>query len=90
MLAADTAARVAIPDGKRFVVFSFDGDFRAAVGINTTELVLPTGTSTSGGGSVLNPQARRLPRFMADGSTVVTHLILRAPSACKGSIEFYE
>lgn len=90
VLAADTIVRVAIPTGKRYVVFSFDGDFRAAPGINTTNLILPNGTSNNGLGSVLNPQARRLPQFLPDGVTVVTHLILRAPTACKGSIEFYE
>ena len=90
VLLADTVRRVPIPAGKRFAVFSFDGSFRLKLGTIVTDLVLPSATTTDGSGSVLNPAARRLPPRLPDNVTIATHLILRAPSACKGSIEFYE
>lgn len=61
VLAADTLALVPIPTGAQFVVFSFDGDFRAKLGVNATTLVLPAATTTTGVGSELNPSARRIP-----------------------------
>lgn len=90
VLAADTLVRVQIPQGKRFFVMSFDGDVRLKIGTNTTSFTLPTASTSNGSGSILNPQARRIPPRLADSVTIPTHLILRAPVACKGSIEFYE
>lgn len=90
VLAADTIVRVQIPQGKRFFVMSFDGDVRMKLGVNTTSFALPTANTNDGAGSILNPQARRIPPRLPDAVTVPTHLVLRAPAACKGSIEFYE
>lgn len=89
VLAADTLARVPIPAGARFVNLSFDGDVRAKLGVATTALALPTATSSDGSGSELNPAARRIPPKLGDGTTSPTHLCLRAPAACKGSLAFY-
>ncbi|NNM75081.1 hypothetical protein [Enterovirga aerilata] len=89
VLAADTLVRVPIPAGARFALFSFDGDFRLRLGVSNTTFALPSATSTNGTGSILNPAARRIPETLGDGTTVPTHLCLRAPAACKGSIEFY-
>lgn len=90
VLAADAVRRVPIPAGKRYAVFTFDGDFRMKLGVNVTDLVLPSATTVDGSGSVLNPKARRIPQMLPDGVTPATHLILRAANACKGSIEFYQ
>ena len=91
VLAADTLARVAIPAGARFVVFSFDGDFRSKPGVVTTTLALPAATTSDGSGSELNPAARRIPETIKVGAADVapTHLCLRAASACAGSLSFY-
>lgn len=89
VLAADTLLRVAIPAGAQFVLFSVDGDFRAKPGIVTDSFNLPTTTGTDGSGSELNPAGRRIPETLSDGTTVPTHLLLRAPAACKGSLAFY-
>ncbi len=89
VLTADTALRVPIPATAQFVVFSFDGDFRAKPGTVTTSLDLPAATTSDGSGSELNPAARRIPPKLADGTTTPTHLVLRAPTACKGSLSFY-
>lgn len=89
VLAADTLLRVPLPAGAQFVLFSLDNDFRAKLGIVAASFSLPTATSTDGSGSELNPAARRIPATLADGTTVPTHLLLRAPSACKGSLSFY-
>lgn len=90
VLAADTLQRIAIPAGQRFAIFSFDGDVRVMIGTSSTSFSLPASSTDDGSGSVLNPGARRVPAKLADGVTTPTHLVLRAPSACKGSIEFYE
>lgn len=82
VLAADTLSRIAIPTGARFVALSFDGDVRAKPGVSDTTLALPTTNSAEGAGSALNPALRRLPAS-------ATHLCLRAPAACKGSLEFW-
>lgn len=82
VLAADVLLRVPIPAGARFVAFSFDGDVRVRSGGSATTLSLPTATSTDGAGSALNPALRRL-------TAGATHLCLRAPDACKGSLEFW-
>ena len=84
VLAADTLVRVPIPAHASFVLFSFDGDVRAKVGTAETSFALPTVTSADGTGSILNPGARRIPDDPA-----ATHVCLRAPATCKGSIEFY-
>lgn len=89
VLAADTLVRIPIPAGAQFVLFSVDGDFRAKPGISTTSLTLPAASTSDGSGSELNPAARRIPATLADGNTVPTHLVLRAPVACKGSLAFY-
>lgn len=89
-LAADTLHRVAIPAGRRFAVFSFDSDMRVMLGTSTSSFSLPAATTNDGSGSVLNPGARRIPAKLQDGITSPTHLVLRAPAACAGSIEFYE
>lgn len=89
VLAADTLLRVPIPAGATFAVFSFDGDFRAKVGVATTALALPTATSADGSGSELSPAARAIPAKLGDGATAPTHICLRAPAACNGSIAFY-
>lgn len=90
VLAADTLQRVAIPAGRRFAIFSFDGDVRVLIGTSASSFDLPTATTTDGSGSILNPGARRFPVTLRDGTTQPTHLILRAPAGCTGSIEFYE
>lgn len=90
LLAADTLHRVAIPAGRRFAVFSFDNDVRVTIGTSTSSFSLPTATTNDGSGSVLNPGARRIPGKLPDGITTPTHVLLRAPVACAGSIEFYE
>ena len=89
VLAPDTLLRVPIPDGAGFVIVAFDGDVRARIGRADTALALPTGTTTGGGGSELNPAARRIPALLGDGVTKPTHLCLRAPAACRGSLAFY-
>jgi hypothetical protein len=81
VLAADTLARIAIPSGARFVAMSFDGDVRVKPGLIDTTLTLPL-TTEAGTGSALNPALRRLPE-------AATHLCLRAPAACVGSLEFW-
>ena len=88
-LDADVLARIAIPGGARFVLCSFDGYVRIKPGTVTTALALPAATSIDGSGSELNPSARRIPERLADGATIPTHLCLRAPAACKGSLAFY-
>lgn len=87
-LEADVLVRVALPARARFVLLSFDGFFRARPGTATTPLALPSVSTGDGSGSELNPSGRRIPETLADGSTV-THLCLRAPAACKGSLAFY-
>jgi hypothetical protein len=82
VLAADTLARIAIPTGARFVALSFDADVRVKPGTSDTSLALPATSSAEGAGSALNPALRRLPAS-------ATHLCLRAPAACKGSLEFW-
>jgi hypothetical protein len=82
VLAADTLTRIAIPTGARFVAISFDGDVRVKPGLVDTTLALPLTSSAEGAGSALNPALRRLPAS-------ATHLCLRAPAACKGSLEFW-
>lgn len=82
VLAADTLVRVAIPAGAHFVALSFDGDVRVKPGLVDTVLSLPLATTGDGSGSALNPASRRLP-------STATHLCLRAPAACKGSLEFW-
>ena len=89
VLAADTLLRVALPAGSRFVVLSFDADVRARVGTAGTTFTLPTSGTADGSGSELNPAARRIPAKLGDGTTVPTHLCLRASAACKGSLAFY-
>ena len=89
VLAADTLVRIPLPAGARFVTFAFDGDMRAKLGTSTTTLSLPASTTGDGSGSELNPAARRVPAKLADGTTGPTHLCLRAPAACKGSLAFY-
>ncbi|NNM71279.1 hypothetical protein [Enterovirga aerilata] len=89
VLPADTLVRVPIPAGARFALFSFDGSFRAKPGVAATTFALPTATTGDGSGSELEPAARRIPPFLADGTTAPTHLCLRAPAACKGSLAFY-
>lgn len=88
-LDADTLARVAIPSGARFVLASFDGAFRVKPGTASTVLTLPSASTSNGTGAELNPGARRIPELLGDGVTVPTHLCLRAPFACKGSLAFY-
>lgn len=88
-LEADMLVRVTIPSGARFVLASFDGAFRARPGTASTVLTLPVASTSNGAGSELNPGARRIPEFLGDGVTVPTHLCLRAPFACKGSLAFY-
>lgn len=82
VLAADVLLRVAIPAGARFVAFSFDGDIRVRSGSGETSFSLPATSTSDGTGSALNPSLRRLPQG-------ATHLCLRAPGACKGSLEFW-
>jgi hypothetical protein len=82
VLAADVLLRIAVPAGARYVAFSFDGDVRVRSGGSETSFSLPTASTSDGSGSVLNPALRRLPAG-------ATHLCLRAPSACKGSLEFW-
>jgi hypothetical protein len=89
VLAADTLARIAIPTGAGYVVFAFDGDFRAKLGVIGTGLTLPAASSTDGSGSELNPAARRIPTKLGDGTTTPTHICLRAPAAQKGSLSFF-
>lgn len=89
VLAADTLLRVAIPAGATFCVFSFDADFRAKIGVVTTNLALPAASTTDGSGSELSPAARAIPIKLGDGTTTPTHICLRAPAACKGSISFF-
>lgn len=89
VLAADTLVRVPIPAGATFVLLAFDGDVRAKLGVATTQLALPGATTADGSGSELNPAARRIPAKLGDGATSPTHLCLRAPAACKGSLAFY-
>jgi hypothetical protein len=74
--------RVAVPSGARFVALSFDGDVRVKPGDDETSFTLPASSSAEGAGSALNPALRRLP-------AAATHLCLRAPAACKGSLEFW-
>lgn len=81
--------RIPIPAGALFALFSFDGDARVKPRTPATALVLPAATSSNGSRSELSPAARRLPPMLGDGVTAPTHLCLRAPSACKGSIAFY-
>lgn len=88
VLPADTLQRVAIPLEARFVLASFDGDVRLRVGLADTTFSLPTVTSGNGNGSELNPSARRIPAALGGGA-VPTHLVLRAPQACRGSLAFY-
>jgi hypothetical protein len=82
VLAADVLLRLPVPAGARFVAFSFDGDVRVRSGGSETSFNLPTASSSDGSGSALNPALRRL-------SPGTTHLCLRAPGACKGSLEFW-
>ena len=82
VLAAYTLLRVAIPAGARFVSLSFDADIRVKAGLVDTVLALPLASATDGAGSALNPGVRRLP-------LAATHLCLRAPGACKGSLEYW-
>lgn len=89
VMAADALVRVAIPPGATFCLFSFDADFRVKIGVVTTTLTLPSASSSDGSGSELSPAARAIPAKLPDGNTVPTHLCLRAPTACKGSISFY-
>ncbi len=89
VLAADTLVRVPIPAGANFVLFAFDADFRAKVGVVGTAMALPAATTANGSGSELNPSARRIPAKLGDGATTPTHICLRAPAACKGSLTFF-
>lgn len=82
VLAADTLVRIPVPTGARFVALSFDGDVRAKAGLVDTVLALPAATVTDASGSALNPALRRLP-------PAATHLCLRSPAACRGSLEFW-
>lgn len=88
VLATDTLVRVPIPANATYAVFSFDADFRAKLGKFDTTLALPAATSADGSGSELSPAARSLPAKLGDGAAA-THICLRAPAACKGSIAFY-
>lgn len=89
VLAADTLQRVPIPPNAKIAVFSFDGEFRAKLGVLATALPLPAASSSDGSGSELSPAARTIPAKLGDGTTVPTHICLRAAAACKGSISFY-
>jgi hypothetical protein len=90
VLAADVMQHVGIPAGAGFVLLSFDGDVRVKIGIPATVLALPAISTTNGTGSELNPAARRIPATLADGSTIPSHIVLRAALACKGSLAFYK
>jgi hypothetical protein len=90
VLGADTDYVHPIPAGAKFVLFSFDGDFRAKLGVSTTTIPGTLATTTDGSGVELTPGARAIPAWTDDGRTVApTHICLRAPVACKGSLSFY-
>ena len=82
VLTADTLVRVPIPANAVYVNMTFTDNFRAKFGTAATTLTLPTATSTDGSGSALSPAVRRVPAG-------ATHLCLRAPTACNGSLEFW-
>lgn len=87
VLAAGVLQTVAIPAGAQFAVFSFDADVRVKAGSATTFIDLPVASTAGGGGSDLNPAARRL--TPAPGGAAFTHLCLRSAVACTGSVSFF-
>lgn len=89
VLAANTPVSIPIPAGAGYVIFSFDGDFRAKVGLTGTTIAEPSATTTDGSGSDLNPSARQIPKLMPDNVTVPTHIKLFATAARKGSLSLY-
>lgn len=89
VLAADTLVRLAIPAEARFALFSFDGDVRVRFGDASTSLALPSVTSGDGLGSEFNPVARRFAPLSGEGGPTASHICLRAPAACAGSVSFY-
>lgn len=90
VLAVDAMTRIPIPAEARFAVFSFDGDIRMKLGDAATIFALPVVTSSGGEGSELNPQARRLRQLSSAAPAAgATHICLRAPQACSGSVSFY-
>ena len=54
-----TTVQLTVPAGARYVVFSATADFYAAYGAAPTA-VIPSGTTSDGSGSELNPAVRRL------------------------------
>jgi hypothetical protein len=89
VLVTDTLQCIAIPANVSWVVFAFDGDFRAKLGVVSTTFSLPAASTSNGSGSELNPAARRIPPKLGDGTTTPTHICLRAPAAQKGSLSFF-
>lgn len=89
VLAADAPAAVPLPAGARYVVLSFSGDVRVKLGTGGTVVGSGAASTGDGSGAEWNPAARRIPATLADGATVPTHLCLRAPAACRGSLAFY-
>ncbi|KAB0680296.1 hypothetical protein [Aureimonas leprariae] len=88
VLAADTLLRLPIPVEARFAVFSFDGDVRVRLGDAATIVALPAATSQTGSGGELNPVARRISPRQGEAAPA-THICMRAPAACTGSVSFY-
>ncbi len=91
VLAADTLHRHPIPALTRYVGFSFDGPFRAKLGLADTPLTLPNETTTDQSGSELSPDTRMIPQVIQVGgaSLAPTHICLRARAACSGSLTFW-
>ena len=89
VLDADSIVRIALPARARFVLISFDGPVWIKPGTMETSLAVPVASISDGSGGELNPSARRIPETLADGVTVPSHLCLRSPMACQGSLAFY-
>jgi hypothetical protein len=80
-LAASTAKAVTIPTGARFAIFGATADIWVVIGAGKTAAV-PSGDTTDGSGSELNPSIRNV--------TGQTAMSIISESAAKVSITFYE
>lgn len=78
-LTANTNKSVTVPSGAKYAVFSFEADVYVNFG---AAAAVPSGDTTDGTGSILNPQCPYV-----EGETTLGVI---SESAAKGSITFYQ
>lgn len=80
-LAANTAERLVIPSGAKFVLFSCTDNFCAKIGSATVTAAMPIDT-TDGSASMLNPSFRRIPENS-------THISVISTNASSMTVEYF-